>query len=83
MTDKQVDILAEKIADLLYEKVKLLFDGHDFTIEVYDEDQEQVLLAELAKAMTLLDSYLKAEQYDKCAIIQNKIKRIENKLKKL
>ena len=83
MTDKQVDILAEKIADLLYEKVKLLFDGNDFTIEVHDEDQEQVLLAELAKAMTLLDSYLKAEQYDKCAIIQNKIKRIENKLKKL
>jgi len=33
--------------------------------------------------MTLLSSYLEKEEYQKCAVIQNKIKRIETKLNKL
>ena len=62
----------------MYEKAH-----EEVSVEIPEEDEEQLLLAELAKAMTLLDSDLQKEQYDKCAIIQNKIKRIENKLKKL
>jgi len=46
-------------------------------------DEEEDLLAELAKCMTLLDKYLKTEQYEKCEIIKNKIKTIENKLRRL
>lgn len=78
MNDKDIEKLAERIAELLYQKAQ-----KDFMVEVSAEDHEQILLAELAKAMTLLDAYLEKEQYDKCAIIQNKIKRIESKLRKL
>ncbi len=78
MTDDEIEKIAQRVADLLYQRAQ-----RDFIYEVPEEDQEQLLLAELAKAMTLLDAYLQKEQYDKCAIIQNKIKRIENKLKNL
>jgi len=78
MTDDEIEKIAQRVADLLYQRAQ-----QDFVYEVSEEDQEQFLLAELAKAMTLLDAYLQKEQYDKCAIIQNKIKRIENKLKRL
>jgi protein-arginine kinase activator protein McsA len=78
MTDKDIEKIAQRVAELLYEKAH-----EEVSFDIPEEDEEQLLLAELAKAMTLLDSYLQKEQYDKCAIIQNKIKRIENKLKKL
>jgi protein-arginine kinase activator protein McsA len=78
MTDKDIEKIAQRVAELLYEKAHT-----EVSFGIPEEDEEQLLLAELAKAMTLLDSYLRQEQYDKCAIIQNKIKRIENKLKKL
>ena len=44
---------------------------------------EEVLLSELARLMTLLSSYEEREQYEKAAIINGKIKHIENKLKNL
>ena len=47
------------------------------------QDEEQLLLAELARLMTLLSQYEEREQYEKAAIVQNKIKRIQNKLSKL
>ena len=78
MTNDDIEKIAQRVADLLYQKAH-----SDLQFNVDQEEEEQWLLAELAKAMTLLDSYLQKEQYDKCAIIQNKIKRIENKLKNL
>ncbi len=78
MTDKDIEKIAQRVAEILYEKAH-----NEISFGIPEEDEEQLLLAELAKSMTLLDSYLKQEQYDKCAIIQNKIKRIENKLNKL
>ena len=78
MTDKDIEKIAQRVAELLFEKAHA-----EVSFDIPEEDEEQLLLAELAKAMTLLDSYLQKEQYDKCAIIQNKIKRIENKLNKL
>ena len=47
------------------------------------QDEEQLLLAELARLMTLLSQYEEKEQYEKAAIVQNKIQRIQNKLSKL
>ena len=49
----------------------------------WQPDEEEDLLAELAKCMTLLDKYLKAEEYEKCEVLKNKIKTIEKKLKNL
>ena len=94
MTENELDYLAERIADLvmvgLIEKQKEW--DQQFTNDVnqmfgagYDvmQDEEQLLLAELARLMTLLSQYEEREQYEKAAIVQNKIKRIQNKLSKL
>lgn len=45
--------------------------------------EEYVLLAEVARLMTLLSAYEEKEQYEKAAIIKRKIEHIENKLNKL
>ena len=94
MTHDELDYLAERIADFvmvgLIEKQKQW--DQQFTNDVnqmfgagYDvmQDEEQLLLAELARLMTLLSQYEEREQYEKAAIVQNKIKRIQNKLSKL
>ena len=45
--------------------------------------EEETLLAELARLMTLLQAYEDKEQYEKAALIKHKIERIEIKLNKL
>ena len=44
---------------------------------------EEVLLSEIARLMTLLSSYEDKEQYEKAAIIKNKIDKLQNKLNEL
>lgn len=44
---------------------------------------EEVLLSEIARLMTLLSAYEEKEQYEKAAIIKRKIEHLENKLKEL
>lgn len=94
MTKDELDYLAERVADLVLEgliKQQKEWD-QQFTSDVeqmfgggYDvmQDEEQLLLAELARLMTLLSQYEEREQYEKAAIVQNKIQRIQNKLSKL
>ena len=94
MTEKEIEDLAIKIADLvlvgLIEKQKEW--DQQFTSDVEQmfggghiqmQDEEQLLLAELARLMTLLSSYEESEQYEKAAIVNNKIRMIQNKLSKL
>ena len=80
MNDEDIEKLAQKVAEALYD---LSISNTGYTKENLYEDKEQILLAELAKLMTLLSSYLEREEYDKCAILQDKIKIIENKINKL
>ena len=77
MNDEQIEQLAQRVAKLI---INNLHEGLMLDIQT---DEEEDLLAELAKCMTLLDKYLKTEQYEKCEIIKNKIKTIENKLRRL
>ena len=94
MTEDEIENLAVRIADLvmigLIEKQKEW--DQQFTTDVdqmfgasYNvlQDEEQLLLAELARLMTLLSRYEEREQYEKAAIVQNQIQRIQNKLSKL
>ena len=78
MTDKQIEKLAQRVAKLI---INNLHDGLLSGLNEWEPDEEEDLLAELAKCMTLLDKYLKAEQYEKCEVMKNKIKLIEKKLK--
>jgi len=80
MTDKEIERLAQRVAKLI---INNLHEGLLSGLNEWEPDEEEDLLAELAKCMTLLDKYLKAEQYEKCEIMKNKIKLIEQKLKNL
>jgi hypothetical protein len=77
MTDKQLNKLAEKVAELI---IKSLHDGLILDIQ---EQTEEDLLAELATLMTQMDFNLKLEAYSKCEEIKRKIIKIENQLNKL
>ena len=77
MTDEQIEQLAQRVAKLIINNL------HEGLIADFQPDEEEDLLAELAKCMTLLDKYLKAEQYEKCELLKKKIKTIETKLKNL
>jgi hypothetical protein len=80
MTNNEIEILAQRVAKLI---INNLHEGLLGGLNEWEPDEEEDLLAELAKCMTLLDKYLKTEQYEKCEIIKNKIKTIENKLRRL
>tara|TARA_R110000737_G_scaffold116023_1_gene148861 strand:+ start:472 stop:756 length:285 start_codon:yes stop_codon:yes gene_type:complete len=94
MNDKEL----EKLADLVAEKVfaKLLAKQQEWdekfsseiesikdksSIEIVDE--KDIFLVEIARLMKLLEFYEDAEQYNKAAIVHNKIKLIKDKLNKL
>jgi 5'-deoxynucleotidase YfbR-like HD superfamily hydrolase len=77
MNEQQIEQLAQRIAKLIINNL------HEGLIMDFQPNEEEDLLAELAKCMTLLDKYLKAEQYEKCEIMKNKIKIIEQKLKNI
>ena len=94
MSEEEMDYISEQVADRVF---KLLVKkqqewDQQYTSEVQDMfneghvkmiDEDELLLAEIARLMTLLSSYEDTEQYDKAAIIHNKIKILENKLNKL
>jgi len=96
MTEGEIEKLAERVAELvmiaLVEKQKEW--DQQFTTDVngmfsdglghvHIINEEELLLAELARLMTLLSTYEEKEQYEKAAIVNNKIKKIQTKLNKL
>jgi len=80
MTDNEIERLAQRVAKLI---INNLHEGLLGGLNEWEPDEEEDLLAELARCMTLLDKYLKAEEYEKCEVMKNKIKIIEQKLKNL
>ncbi len=77
MTDEQIEQLAQRVARIILNE---LHEG--LLLDVQPNDEEE-LLAELARCMTLLAKYLSEEQYEKCELLKKKIKTIEQKLKNL
>ena len=81
MTENELKKLAQMTAK---EIVKLI------EIKQLDEmfmdslnDPYELLIAELARLMTLLASYEESEQYEKAAIVKNKIDKLQNQIEKL
>jgi protein-arginine kinase activator protein McsA len=92
LAEKVFKLIMDKQAELdqqFIEQVKA--SGQDIEITLQQDvfgngrnaTEEEQLLAEMARLMTLLDAYEAKEQYEKAAIIKSKIDRIENKLNKL
>jgi len=81
MTKKELDYVAEKVADAIVEK---LFNSENFEVSsMPSATDEQMIIAEVARLMTLLSQYEESEEYEKAAIIQNKINKLEKIIKKL
>ena len=50
--------------------------------ESFEMTEEEQLLSELAKCMTLMNVYTEKEEYEKCAVLKKRITTIKRKLKK-
>ncbi len=77
MTDEQIEQLAQRVARIILDKL------HEGLLIDMQPDEEEDLLAELARCMTLMSKYLAEEKYEECELLKKKIKTIEQKLKNL
>ena len=77
MTDEQIEQLAQRVARIILNEL------HEGLLLDVQPDNEEELLAELARCMTLMSKYLAEEQYEKSELLKKKIKTIEQKLKNL
>jgi len=92
MTDKEIEKLANLISDKLIAKqreydeqfhVDLQETMTDNLSSIRKVSEEELLLSEIAKLMTLLSSYETREQYEKAAITKNKLDQLKNRLDEL
>ena len=95
MTEQEMDYLAEVISQKVMDKLIAKQREWDmqFTNDVANimkadpnirmVDEEELLLAEMARLMTLLSTYEEKEEYEKAAIVQNKIRVLQKKLDRL
>ena len=77
MTDEQIEQLAQRVAKIILDQL------HEGLLLDMQPDDEEELLAELARCMTLMSKYLIEEKYEECELLKKKIKTIEKKLKNL
>ena len=87
MTDKQLNELADIITSKLVSNVKSMQDFVDDiekanTIDMLNLDEEVLLLGEIAKLYTIMDSCKQDEMYEKCAVIKEEIDKVKEKLNK-
>ena len=75
MNDKQIKKLADEIANALITKA-LQSQIDDWEVN----NNIDHLVGELARCMTLQNSYLEREEYEKCALMKIRIRDIKQKL---
>jgi protein-arginine kinase activator protein McsA len=92
MTNKEIDKLADLIADKLIAKQREYDEQFHIDLQetmekeggfIRQVSEEELMLAEIARLMTLLSSYEDRELYEKAAIINRKINHLKNKLNNL
>ena len=81
MTDEQIKYLAKLVAQEIIEELELR-EMDNVLMENMGSPYE-LLIAELARLMTLMVTYEDTEQYEKAAIIKNKINKLQKQLEKL
>ena len=77
-SDNNLRKLAKLVAEEIFKLIEIKQLDEIFTNSL--NDPYELLIAELARLMTLLASYEESEQYEKAAIIKNKIRIINKKL---
>ena len=95
MTEQELEYLAEIISQRVLDK--LIAKPREWDMQFTNDvmhimqsnpniqmaDKEELLLAEMARLMTLLSTYEDKEEYEKAAIVQNKIRILQKKLDRL
>ena len=86
MDDRSLDILSAKIV-ARFVSLKELTMWHDrlhmpqVDWDYIDMTEEEELLSELAKLMTLMNLYTDKEEYEKCSLLKARIRDIKSRLK--
>ena len=86
MDDKTLDVLSAKVVARLVQ-LKELTMWHDrlhmtqVDWDYIDMTEEEELLSELAKLMTLMNLYTDKEEYEKCSLLKARIRDIKSRLK--
>ena len=87
MDDKSLDVLSAKVVARLAQLKQLTnwLDTSRYMSEVdweyLDTTEEEELLSELAKLMTLMNLFTEKEEYEKCSLLKTRIRDIKRKLK--
>ena len=92
MDDRSLDVLSAKIV-ARFVQLREITDWHDKLLSRYstymtevdwdyiDMTEEQELLGELAKLMTLMNLFTDKEEYEKCSLLKERIRDIKRTLK--
>ena len=92
MDDQSLDVLSAKVV-ARFVQLREITDWHDklrgrysthmtqIDWDYIDMTEEEELLAELAKLMTLINLYTDKEQYEKCSLLKARIRDIKSRLK--
>ena len=89
MTKKEIKELAKEMLvqmNITPLDVDVAMDDHRLHMTQVDWDyismtEEEELLSELAKLMTLMNLYTDKEEYEKCSLLKARIRDIKNRLK--
>ena len=87
MDDQSLDVLSAKIVARFVSLKELtswynaLHPLSQIDWDFLDITEEEELLAELAKLMTLMNLYTEKEEYEKCSLLKARIRDIKSKLK--
>jgi len=81
MTDKEINKLAARVADLVLKKFVDYYDNHE-TLEVFKPTDDDVLDFEISRLEQLLYQYEDKEEYEKAAIVKKKLEILNKRRKK-
>jgi len=79
--DKQFDQNLDQLTDLVFKKLIEKY-GPIYPLN-FGMDNEEILISELARLNTILCMLEETEQFEKCAIVKNRIRNVEATLKNM
>ena len=74
------DDYIDQLAELVFQRIIAKY-GDIYPLN-FITDKEEILVSELARLNTALNMLEEKQEYEKCAIVKNRIRNIENILKK-
>jgi len=79
--DEQFDQHLDQLTDLVFKKLIEKY-GPIYPLN-FGMDKEEILVSELARLNTILCMLEETEQFEKCAIVKNRIRNVEATLKNM